>query len=244
MRHPGFILLFAVFLCIPALVLDAASYSSIMRKGNRFYNNELYSDALDHYLMGKEKNKNAEEPFFNAGAARYKMQDYTGAIESFEHLVQGEKFIEHSVDIHYNLGNNYYKLGDYEKAVHHYTESLKMNSTNVNCKYNLELALQKLKESAGETQSEDQNKSDTQSQRGKEAQHDAPAENGGEQNNKSSSQQQGVDRQQPAAKPANQKELSREEAQRLIRSVNSNQAHTIGDIIRQRITRTTNEKDW
>jgi len=244
MKRSGFILLFAVFLGISASVLDAASYSSIMRKGNRFYKNELYSDALSHYLMGKEKNKNAEEPFFNIGAARYKMQDYRGAIESFEHLLQGKKYIEHEDDIHYNLGNNYYKLGEYEKAVHHYTESLKMNPSDVNCKYNLELALQKLKESAGDTQSEDQNRSDTQRQEGEEARHDAPSENSSEQNSNNASQQQGADHQQSAAKPADQKELSREEAQRLIRSVNSDQARTIGDIIRQRITRTTNEKDW
>jgi tetratricopeptide (TPR) repeat protein len=244
MRRSGFIILIAVFLFIPALMLDAASYSSIMRKGNRFYKNDLYSEALDHYLMGKEKNKNAEEPFFNAGAARYKMQDYTRAIESFEHLLQGEKLVEHAADIQYNLGNNYYKLGDYEKAVHHYTESLKVNSNNLNCKYNLELALQKLKESAGETQSEDQKTSDTQRQSGEDAQHDAPAEKSGNKNGKSSSQQQGAEGQQSAAKPADQKELGREEAQRLIRSVNTDQTNTIGDIIRQRITRTTNEKDW
>jgi Ca-activated chloride channel family protein len=244
MRPLIFIVLFALFLCVPAVMLDASSYSGTMRKGNRFYKNELYSEALDHYLMGKKKNKNAEEPVFNAGAARYKMQDYTGAIESFELLLQSEKPVEHTADIHYNLGNNYYKLGDYEKAVHHFIESLKKNPNNVNCKYNLELALQKLKESAGKTQKEDTARSDAQKQRGKEAQQDAPGDNSGEETRKSSSQQQEADRQQSAAKPADQKELSREEAQRLISSVNSDQTNTIGDIIKQKITRTTNEKDW
>ncbi len=244
MRPSRFIVLFALFLCVPAVLLDASSYSGTMRKGNRFFKNGLYSEALDHYLMGKKKNKNAEEPVFNAGAARYKMQDYVGAIESFEHLLQLEKLVEHAEDIHYNLGNNYYRLGDYEKAVHHFTESLKKTPNNVNCKYNLELALQKLKESAGETQKEDSPDGDTQRQRGKEAQQESAGDYSGEENRESSSQQQGADSQQSAAKPADQKELSREEAQRLISSVNSDQTNTIGDIIRQRITRTTNEKDW
>jgi len=245
MRPSRFIVLFSFFLCVPAVLLDASSYSGTMRKGNRFYKNELYSEALDHYLMGKKKNKNAEEPVFNAGAARYKMQDYTGSIESFVHLLQSEKLVAHAADIHYNLGNNYYKLGDYDKAVHHFTESLKKNPNNVNCKYNLELALQKLKESASETQKEDSADADTQRQTGKEAQQDTAGDDSGEENRKGSSpQQQGAERQQSAAKPADQKELSREEAQRLISSVNSDQTNTIGDIIRQRITRTTNEKDW
>ena len=68
------------FVSIAAL---ADPYSRLINKGNRYYRNELFGEALRHYLEGKDKNPKALEPIFNTGDAYYKREDYSSSIESF-----------------------------------------------------------------------------------------------------------------------------------------------------------------
>ena len=69
-------------LLFTAEILSADTYTSVMRKGTRYYRNELFREALGFFQDGMEKNENSVAPHFNTVAALYKMEDYVQSIES------------------------------------------------------------------------------------------------------------------------------------------------------------------
>jgi len=238
-----FLLVFS--LCIlPIGFASAASYSSHLRRGNRDYKNELYSEALTNYLVGREKNEKAIEPDFNAACAYYQIEDYVRAIALFERSLQKRHGGEEAADIYYNMGNSYFKLGDWKKAVDSYRKGLEINSYDLALKHNLELALKKLKES------QQVQKKEVSPQSGKSEE----KEGKGKQNSKGSAGT-GTQAEKPDERSASEEsesetesdqglKLSKEDAERLIQSLGTDQSETIGELIKSRIQNETNEKDW
>jgi Ca-activated chloride channel family protein len=239
------------FILLPCSFLEAGSYLSLMRKGNRFYKNELYGEALAHFLQGKEKNKKVVEPDFNASAALYKMEDYVRSIESLTEALQKRKKELKAADIYYNLGNNYYKLGDWQNAVQSYIKGLELNPYDLNMKYNLELALKKLKENTQpeKEKTQEEGVENTGKRKEKEGQPSPQDNNAEKKTTTEASPGRGALGSTPGSaslsdSPSDAMELSQEEAKRLINSLNTDQAQTIREIIKSRISKETHEKDW
>lgn len=247
MRKCIFSLCIVVFFSFLLSEAGAASYSRLIKRGNRFFKNDLYSDALTYYIQGKERNKKAIEPVFNSGAAYYKMDNYIKSIESFsEILKRDENKIEPS-DAYFNLGNTYYKLGDYMKAVENYKKGLEIQPKDLNLKYNLELALKKLK-AQEKNRNSDKNEEEAKKGERRENGEKKPGETTDKPADKQSDKKENMDdanrEKQSDQKSSEKQDLSRDEAERLIRSLNTDQSQTIGEIIKQRVSKIKNEKDW
>ncbi len=217
----------------------AASYTRHIRKGNRFYSNELYNEALRYYLESKGRNDKVPEPVFNAGVSYYKMEAYYKSVESFTDSLQYIKNDKNKADVFFNLGNTYFRLGDYPKAAENYMKGLEIDPVDLNTKYNLELTLEKMqeKEQEDETESGPEGNENQKEPNGTEK----PFENSdkNEQTENNIEQEKTSDNDVP-----NEKDLTQEEAERLINALNSDQTNIINDIIKYRIGRTQNEKDW
>lgn len=229
----------AGLLCVPPRQAEGASYYGLIRRGNRFFRNDLFREALGYYIRGGEKNPGALEPAFNTGAALYKIEDYTRSVEILTRTLEETGKPEALADLHYNLGNNYYQLGDFGKAVEHYTKGLELDPNSLNTKYNLELAQRKLQQA--EKQEEERNGGVDGG--GKEEQGKP------EPGNQSSATSRGGTEQRQVPPSGGQEgsrsgPFSAEEAERLIGSVNTDQSKIVGDNIKQRLGRSQNEKDW
>jgi tetratricopeptide (TPR) repeat protein len=213
---------------LPAYMVTADPYTSVMRKGNRYYRNELFREALGFFQDGMEKNEKSIVPHFNAGATLYKMEDYVQSIESLTTALERTNENEEIAQIHYNLGNNHYLIGNYDKAVEHYVQALEKNPHDLNTKFNLELALKKLSDKVSPSQEE------TEEEKGEGGPEQTENERSEEADRKGSSgeQEQTTD------------EFSREEAQRLVDSVNNDQSKIINKIIQNRAGKVQHEKDW
>lgn len=215
-------------LLFTAEILSADPYTSVMRKGNRYYRNELFREALGFFQEGMEKNEKSVAPHFNTGAALYKMEDYVQSIESLTAALERTSDNEEIAQIHYNLGNNHYLIGNYDKAAEHYVQALEKNPYDLNTKFNLELALKKLSDQAFPSQEETEDEKgeggpeQTENERSEEAEHKGS----------SGEQEQAAD------------EFSREEAERLFDSVNNDQSRIINEIIQNRAGKVQHEKDW
>ena len=79
-----------------ASTLSADPNTSVMRKGIRYYKNQLYKEALGFFQQGMEKNEKSLAPHFNTGAALYKMENYIQAIESLTESLERTKDDEES----------------------------------------------------------------------------------------------------------------------------------------------------
>jgi tetratricopeptide (TPR) repeat protein len=227
---------------------EAASFYGLIRKGNRFFRNELFKEALGYYRRGGEKNRRAIEPAFNAGASLYKMEDYVRSFETLTGALGSARKPEVRSNILYNMGNCGYQRGDYRLAAECYREGLALTPYDLNLKYNLELALRKLERKSEEAR-EDGGSPDAQNS-------DRPegGEGGGgtgDRQGAAGGREAGPGQAKPGragsqttGSDGSPAPLGREEAERLLRSLNTDQSKIVGDYIRQKLGLAENEKDW
>lgn len=217
----------------------AQSYTGIMRRGDRYYRTELYGKALEYYLQGREKNRNAPEPLFNAGDSSYRMEDYVKSLEYYSDTLLLERNEKKKADIFYNMGNSYFKLEEYERAIEYYKKALDINPYELNIKYNLELSLKKLKERS--------KKEDTNNQgEGKRVESEAKDQEKttGGSKDLGEGEKKERDERTNGEREELKKDFTREEAARLFNSINSDQREILGDIIKERLGKAKYEKDW
>jgi Ca-activated chloride channel family protein len=214
------------FLAVPLLRADP--YSAVMRKGYRYYRNSLYREALGYFEQGVDKNGKSPVPHFNTGATLYKMEDYVRSIEALTEALKKTDSAEQIAQIHYNLGNNHFQLGNYDKAVEHYIQALKEAPYDLDAKFNLELALEKL---SGKSAPAAEDVQDEKGDGGPGPAEGPPAEDS-KRAGSSGEQEQGT------------QEFSREEAEQLVDSVNNDQSKIMNEIIQNRAGKVQHEKDW
>lgn len=129
MRIRIIIAILSLFLA-PSSVLFAQKEASDVRRGNREYNKQNYTEAEVNYRRGLEKNKNGYEAHYNLGDALFKQDKYADAQAEFETaakmLDKKEDKTRYAKAMH-NIGNCQFAQQQYDKAVAAYQESLRAN---------------------------------------------------------------------------------------------------------------------
>ncbi|MCB4757572.1 MAG: VWA domain-containing protein, partial [Elusimicrobia bacterium] len=135
----------------------ADSFAGDMKKGNKFYHQKKYSEALKQYEQAAQSKPSDLRGNFNKGTALYKLQETEKASEEFERssFSQDTKLAAKSF---FNLGNSQFQNGKYSEAIRSYKQCLKLDSTDKDAKFNLELALQIMKNLPPSQQNESQGK--------------------------------------------------------------------------------------
>lgn len=121
-----------------ALALSGCSPSSDARlwRGNSSYREGRFEDALRSY----EKAGRDPRGLFNAGAARYRLEEFDEAAKAYEGLAEKgpPKLKTRSL---YNLGNSLYRKGKVQDAAAAYKRCLLADPSDEDCRYNLAVAL-------------------------------------------------------------------------------------------------------
>ena len=143
------------------------------------------SDALKNYARGKfsqarseferlaRKSPDDSRLRYNAGAAAFQDEDYDTALKHFNQTLSARD-LKLQQQSYYNLGNTHFRLGEktddakekqqqWEQAIHQYESALKLNTNDVDAKFNVEVVKKKLEELKKQQQQQnkqDQNKDD------------------------------------------------------------------------------------
>jgi len=144
------------------------------------------TDALKDYEQGKyskarmeferlaRKNPEDSRLRYNAGAAAFQDEDYDTALKYFNATLSAPD-LRLQEQSYYNLGNTLFRLGEkseeakakqqqWEQSLHQYESALKLNTNDVDAKFNLDLVKRKLEELKQQQQKQDkkddQNKDD------------------------------------------------------------------------------------
>ncbi|HXW00366.1 MAG TPA: tetratricopeptide repeat protein, partial [Anaerolineae bacterium] len=121
---------------------SAARYNN---EGNQEFAAENYDEALNNYTSAQREDPDLAEPYYNAGNAFHRTDDFEAAIaQAQQSLRTAEDNLAQQG--HYNLGNNYFMMQDWEAAIEAYKEALRLKPDDVDAKHNLELALQMLQQ--------------------------------------------------------------------------------------------------
>jgi len=229
-------LIYIMLLC-PAL-LFAQKESPDVRKGNRQYNKEQYTDAEIQYRKGLDKNNNSFEAHFNLGDALFKQEKYPEAAEEFQKagaLLQPKNGKYSDADkkklaqVWHNLGNSLYAQQQYDKAVGAYKNSLMANPKDDETRYNLIKAMQMLQQ---QQQQQNQDNQDQQQQQD-------------QQNQQQQQEQQQQEDNQDQQQPQNQPEMDREQAEQILQALEQDEQDTQDKAKRQQMqSKFKTDKDW
>lgn len=215
----------------PSSVLFAQKEASDVRRGNREYNKQNYTEAEVNYRRGLEKNKNGYEAHYNLGDALFKQDKYADAQAEFE---TAAKMLDKKSDktryakTMHNIGNCQFAQQQYDKAVAAYQESLRANPADNDTRYNLVKSMQLLQQQQQQQQQNRQNQDQKQDQK---------------QQQQEQQQDQQQDQQQQQQEQ-NDDRMDKETAEQILQALEQDEQDTQEKMQRQQGRKKRVEKEW
>jgi tetratricopeptide (TPR) repeat protein len=150
-------------LCFSTAFGQKAERESI-REGNKFYNKGHFTEAEIAYRKSLEVNSRSFDGIYDLGNALYKQQKFPEAAEQYKLVAaQSQRFLSENpanvnrlAQVFHNLGNIGMEAKDYANSIEAYKQSLRLNPTDDETRYNLALAQKLLENQPQEDQEQDQ----------------------------------------------------------------------------------------
>ena len=124
---------------------------------------EGYQSAETQYRKALELNRNYDKANYNLGTSLYRQGRYEEAAQYFKTVAeQPSSDSKLRAKAYHNLGNSLMKQENYGESVKAFKNSLKLDPSDLDTKYNLEYAKQKLKQQEQQQQQNQQNQNQDQ----------------------------------------------------------------------------------
>ena len=229
---------------------------------------EGYQSAEVQYRKALSANKNYDKANYNLGTALYRQERYDEAAQYFKGVAeQPSADAKLRAKAYHNLGNSLMKQEKYSESVNAFKNSLKLDPSDLDTKYNLEYAKQKLKQQQQQQQQNQQNQ-DQQNQQNQQNQggqgddnkdkqdkqnQDKNQNNGNQdkQDNQNQQDKQNSDNQQNKDKKENGESAAdkqkRQEEKRQLDALQQNERNTQQKVKAQEMrqgAKVHQEKDW
>ena len=124
------------------LTLPVFAQNSVLRQGNKAYDEGKYGQAFE--LYEKAAAKTPQKAAYNSGTALYRLQDYAAAAQAFEQALKepkNKKQAAFNQNVLYNFANSAYKAGDKETAKQVMRTVILNNLKDNDAKQNLQFML-------------------------------------------------------------------------------------------------------
>ncbi|NLJ81663.1 MAG: tetratricopeptide repeat protein, partial [Bacteroidales bacterium] len=196
---------------------------------------DLYEKASTSYLKSNQSNSDYYKSNFNLGNSLYKQGKYEDAATLFDKVINTPSINKNvKSKAYHNLGNSLLQQKKYKESIDAYKESLKLNASDMQTKYNLEYAKRML--AAQQQQQQQQQKQDkNQQQKDKDQQ-------------QNDDQQQGKDEnQQQTDKKNNQQPQQKKDSERQLDALQQNERRTLEKVRNaemKKMKKIPQEKDW
>ena len=229
-----------LIICLLAIVayppLFAQREAGDVRRGNREYKKQNFTEAEVDYRRAIETNKDSYEAHYNLGDALFKQDKYADAQAEFEKaakMLDPKKDKERAAKAFHNLGNCHFAQQQYDKAVSAYQASLRANPKDNDTRYNLVKAMQMLQQQQQQQQQNQQNQDQQQQQQDQQQQQ--------EQQNQDQNQNQ--DQQQQEQQQQEDK-MDKETAEQILQALEQDEQDTQEKMQRQQGKKRRVEKEW
>jgi Ca-activated chloride channel family protein len=233
-------LCFTILLGVLATSVSAASARKLVREGNRAYKAGQFDQALAKYKAALMEGGDPGVVAYNLGNAHYNLGESQAAQEAYMQSLRPVKPEELAGSL-YNLGNAYFQAQKYSEAISVYVEALKRNPNDENAKYNLELARRALRQAQQNQEQQNQNNKDQQDKQDSQQQQDQQPNQNQENEQKPKQDQE----QQQQTQPQEQKQMSPEEAERILNALLQNEQEALKQVKKMQVaSRPKREKDW
>lgn len=186
-----------------------------VRKGNKAYNEQKYSEAVRYYQQAIKINPQSKEANFNLSNALYRQKEWDKSIEQMNHYLTTEE--ENPIKMAsawHNIGNALLHKKDIEKAIEAYKNALRINPDDEETRYNLAVAQKMLKDQQDTSDKQDQDNQQQQQQ---------------QQQNQDQQQQQQPPQDKKEKRPEEQnapEQMSRDNARQLLQAIEEDEKET------------------
>jgi len=194
--------------------LFAQGERKFVRQGNREFQKEKYSESEISYRRALDKNKGSADAVFNTGDALYKQEKYEDAGKQFTESHRMNEDREKKASSMYNLGNSLLKSGKLKESIEAYKNSLRLDPGNMEAKYNLAFAQDRLKEQEQQQQQNQQNQDQNKDQKNQEQD-----QNKDQNQDQEKKDDQKENEKQDQQQSEQQQSMSREDAERLLNAI-------------------------
>jgi tetratricopeptide (TPR) repeat protein len=223
-----------VVLLLYCSVAFAQKEAGDVRRGNREYRKQNFTEAEVDYRRGLEANKDSYEAHYNLGDALFKQDKYAEAQTEFEtaaKMLDRKEDKERFAKAMHNIGNCNFAQQQYDKAVAAYQDALRANPKDNDTRYNLVKAMELLQQQQQQQQqNKDQQKRDQQQQQQQQEQQDQ--------------QQQEQQQQEQEQQQQNEDQMDKETAEQILQALEQDEQDTQEKMQRQQGKKRRVEKEW
>jgi len=224
-----------VVLLLYCSVAFAQKEAGDVRRGNREYRKQNFTEAEVDYRRGLEANKDSYEAHYNLGDALFKQDKYAEAQTEFEtaaKMLDRKEDKERFAKAMHNIGNCNFARQQYDKAVAAYQDALRANPKDNDTRYNLVKAMELLQQQQQQQQQQnkDQQKQDQQQQQQQQEQQDQ--------------QQQEQQQQEQEQQQQNENQMDKETAEQILQALEQDEQDTQEKMQRQQGKKRRVEKEW
>lgn len=227
-----------------------------LRKGDKNYNKKEYQQAEERYRKAIEKDKNSLNGVYNLGNTMYNQRRFDEAIKHYEDATGLTADPALKSGIYHNLGNAYIaqqqKMPDQqksemiEKGINAYKDALRLNPNDPATRYNLAYAQHLLKRLNQQPppQSDQQQKQDNDNQSEDKNDNSTQQDNQNDEQQKPKNEQQKEEDKEDERPKPQPKDLSKEEAQKLLDIMNEEERKVQEKLKKKKGKRVRTNKDW
>ena len=223
-----------VVLLLYSSVAFAQKEAGDVRRGNREYRKQNFTEAEVDYRRGLEANKDSYEAHYNLGDALFKQDKYAEAQTEFEtaaRMLDRKEDKERFAKAMHNIGNCNFARQQYDKAVAAYQDALRANPKDNDTRYNLVKAMELLQQQQQQQQqNKDQQKQDQQQQQ--------------QQQEQQEQQQQEQQQQEQEQQQQNEDQMDKETAEQILQALEQDEQDTQEKMQRQQGKKRRVEKEW
>ncbi len=204
----------------------------VIRDGVRAYEDGEFGEAEVQFRKAENINQESYEAEFNTGVALYGQEKYEETVKQYQALLDQTDDAGKTAQIWHNIGNSLLEAQQYAPSIESYKNSLRLNPSDEDTRYNLAYAKQKLKEEQQQQQqNQDQNKDQDQQDQDKDQ----------DQQDQDKDQDQDQQEQQPVPR-----EISREDAERMLKAIQQQEKDVKEKVDKEKAAaaKVKTEKDW
>ena len=202
-----------------------------IRRGNRQFKDSVFVEADVNYRKALEANPQSTIAMFNLGNVLMQQNKLPEAMEQYAAASRIDKDKGRLAQMFHNMGVILHSQKEYAKAVEAYKQSLRNNPKDDETRYNLALAQKMLKDHQQNQQNQDQQQQQQQQQQEQQQQEQ---------------KQQNQDQQPQQQPPKNDNQMSKENAEQLLKSMMRDEKDVQDKVKKQQqvIQGGKLEKDW
>lgn len=138
-----------------------------MARGAKQYKKQNFKQAEEYFLKAHKEKPEDVMINYNLACALYKTQQYDRALNHYQKALNNTQDLNFKSAILYNMGNSAYKNSDKQTALDYYKAALRLNSSDMQAKHNIEFIQNENKDNKDNKNDKNQNKDSSQKQQDK-----------------------------------------------------------------------------